>query len=71
MGLGPVTLARLEKYIEVVEGLLKGKTVEWSEESGAHKIRFLNPELGLINSKTRYLPSYQLSVQKSEPSPPS
>jgi 5,10-methylenetetrahydromethanopterin reductase len=51
MGLGPVTLARLEKYVEVVEGLLKGKTVEWSEEGGTHKIRFLNPELGLINVK--------------------
>jgi len=51
MGLGPVTQARLEKYIEVVEGLLKGKTVDWSEEGGTHKIRFLNPELGLINIK--------------------
>ena len=48
-GLGPVTLARLETYVEVVEGLLKGKTVEWSEEGGTHKIRFLNPDLGLIN----------------------
>ncbi len=51
MGLGPVPLARMEKYVEVVEGLLKGKTVEWSEEGGPHKIRFLNPELGLINLK--------------------
>ena len=51
MGLGPVTLARLEKYIQVVEGLLRGKTVEWAEEGGPHKIRFLNPELGLINLK--------------------
>jgi 5,10-methylenetetrahydromethanopterin reductase len=49
MGLGPVPLARMEKYIAVVEGLLKAKTVEWSEEGGPHKIRFLNPELGLIN----------------------
>jgi 5,10-methylenetetrahydromethanopterin reductase len=51
MGLGQIPLARLEKYVEVVEGLLKGKTVEWSEEGGTHKIRFLNPELGLINIK--------------------
>jgi 5,10-methylenetetrahydromethanopterin reductase len=51
MGLGPVTLARLEQYVRVVEGLLKGETVEWSEEGGTHKIRFLNPELGLINIK--------------------
>src|ERR1700728_1226089 len=51
MGLGQIPLARLEKYVEVVEGLLAGKTVEWSEEGGTHKIRFLNPELGLINIK--------------------
>jgi 5,10-methylenetetrahydromethanopterin reductase len=49
MGLGPVTLARLESYVHVVESLLQGKTVEWSEEGGTHKIRFLNPDLGLIN----------------------
>ena len=49
MGLGPVPLARLEKYVDVVDGLLKGKTVDWSEEGGIHKIRFLNPDLGLIN----------------------
>jgi len=51
LGLGPVTLARLEKYVEVVERLLQGKTVEWDEEDGPHKIRFLNPELELINIK--------------------
>jgi len=49
MGLGPVTLGRLEAYVRVVEGLLQGETVEWSEEGGTHKIRFLNPDLGLIN----------------------
>ena len=37
--------------MRVVEGLLQGKTVDWSEEGGTHKIRFLNPELGLINIK--------------------
>ena len=51
LGLGPVTLARLEKYVQVVEGLLAGKTVEWDEEGGTHKMRFLNPELELINIK--------------------
>jgi 5,10-methylenetetrahydromethanopterin reductase len=49
MGLGPVPLARLEKYVDVVDGLLKWKTVDWSEQGGTHKIRFLNPDLGLIN----------------------
>lgn len=51
LGLGPVTLARLEEYVRVVEGLLRGETVNWSEEGGTHKIRFLNPELELINIK--------------------
>jgi 5,10-methylenetetrahydromethanopterin reductase len=49
LGLPAVTLARLEAYVKVVEALLRGETVEWSEEDGPHKIRFLNPELGLIN----------------------
>src|SRR5215813_10878823 len=49
MGLPGVRLARLEAYIRVVQGLLQGETVEWSEDGGTHKIRFLNPELGLIN----------------------
>ena len=51
LGLRPVTLARLEEYVRVVTGLLRGETVDWSEEGGTHKIRFLNPELGLINIK--------------------
>jgi 5,10-methylenetetrahydromethanopterin reductase len=51
LGLGPVTQARLTAYVKVVEGLLRGETVEWSEEGGPHKIRFLNPELELINIK--------------------
>jgi 5,10-methylenetetrahydromethanopterin reductase len=49
MGLPAITLARLEEYLRVVTALLDGKTVEWSEEGGPHKIRFLNPELELIN----------------------
>ncbi|HUZ73525.1 MAG TPA: LLM class flavin-dependent oxidoreductase [Stellaceae bacterium] len=49
MGLPAITLARLEEYVRVVEGLLGGETVDWSEEGGTHKIRFLNPELKLIN----------------------
>ena len=49
MGLPAITLARLEEYIRVVQGLLKGELVEWRGEKGTHKIRFLNPELNLIN----------------------
>ncbi|TAL03229.1 MAG: LLM class flavin-dependent oxidoreductase [Rhodospirillaceae bacterium] len=51
MGLKPITLARMCKYIEVVQGLLAGKMVDWDEEGGTHKIRFLNPDLELINLK--------------------
>lgn len=49
MGLPAITLKRMEEYIRVVRGLLAGETVEWAEEGGPHKIRFLNPELKLIN----------------------
>ena len=49
MGLGPITLAELERYIQAVEGLLAGATVPFRHEGADHKIRFLNPELGLID----------------------
>ena len=51
MGHGAVTLARLEEYVKVVEGLLKGKTVEWSGEGKTTKVAFLDPDKGLINIK--------------------
>ena len=51
LGLGPVTRARLRKYVLVVEALLRGETVDWDEEGGVHKIKFLNPEMGIINTK--------------------
>jgi 5,10-methylenetetrahydromethanopterin reductase len=49
MGLPAITLARLEEYLRVVQALLKNETVDWSEEGGTHKIRFLNPEKKYIN----------------------
>ncbi len=49
MGLRAITLAELDTYIGVVEALLSGQTIEWQEQGRAHKIRFLNPELDLIN----------------------
>jgi 5,10-methylenetetrahydromethanopterin reductase len=49
VGMKAITLKRLEDYIRVVRGLLARETVEWVEEGAAHKIRFLNPELGLVN----------------------
>lgn len=49
MGLRAITLAQIEDYVGVVRGLLAGETVEWSARGRSRKIRFLNPELELIN----------------------
>jgi len=49
MGLKPMPLADLREYIRVVRALLAGETVEWSVENTTRKIRFLNPDAGLIN----------------------
>jgi len=51
MGLGAVKLAEMEEYIRVVSGLLRGETVETPIEGKRRKIRFLNPEIGLINTR--------------------
>src|SRR5437868_9556687 len=51
MGLNAVKLADMEEYIRVVYGLLNGETVETPIEGKLRKIRFLNPEIGLINNK--------------------
>jgi len=51
MGLGAVRLAEMEEYVRVVYGLLHGETVETPVEGKRRKIRFLNPEIGLINTK--------------------
>jgi 5,10-methylenetetrahydromethanopterin reductase len=52
MGLGAMKLADMEEYIRVVYALLNGETTEAEVDPGVNKkIRFLNPELGLINIK--------------------
>src|ERR1700746_1327955 len=51
MGLGAVKLAEMEEYIRVVYGLLNNETVETAIEGKRRKIRFLNAEIGLINTK--------------------
>jgi 5,10-methylenetetrahydromethanopterin reductase len=53
MGLGPMKLSEMREYIRVVYGLLKGEIVEWELEGQRKKIRFLNPELGMINLADR------------------
>jgi len=51
MGLGAMRLADLEAYIHTVYALLREETVEAEIEGHRRKIRFLNPELGLINTR--------------------
>src|SRR3954452_1644596 len=51
MGLNAIKLADMEEYIRVVYGLLGHETVETPIEGKRRKIRFLNPEVGLINIK--------------------
>jgi 5,10-methylenetetrahydromethanopterin reductase len=49
MGLGAVKLSDMEEYIRVVQGLWRRETIEADVEGKQRLIRFLNPELGLIN----------------------
>jgi 5,10-methylenetetrahydromethanopterin reductase len=49
MGLPAISLARLEQYVRVVDALLHGETVDWSEDGAPHPIRFMCPELKLVN----------------------
>ena len=51
MGMGAIKLADMEEYIRVVYALLSGATVETAIEGRRRKIRFLNPEIGLFNTK--------------------
>jgi len=50
MGLSAMKLADMEEYIRVVYALLNGETVETEIEGKQRKIRFLNPEIGLIDT---------------------
>jgi 5,10-methylenetetrahydromethanopterin reductase len=50
MGLGAVPMRAMEDYIRVVQALLRRETVETEIEGEHRKIRFLNPELNLINT---------------------
>lgn len=49
MGTGAMKLADMEAYIHTVQGLLGGETVDFDFEGAPRTVRFLNPELGLIN----------------------
>ncbi len=51
MGMDAIKLAELAEYVRVVYALLREETVEAELEGARRKIRFLNPEFGLINTK--------------------
>ncbi|MEM8661248.1 MAG: LLM class flavin-dependent oxidoreductase [Pseudomonadota bacterium] len=49
MGQNAVPLKQTRRYIETVQAMLRGETTEWLDSNVPHKVRFLEPELGLIN----------------------
>lgn len=51
MGFGAVKIKAMETYIEQVYGLLRGEIVDFEMEGQRRKIRFLNPELDLFNTR--------------------
>jgi 5,10-methylenetetrahydromethanopterin reductase len=51
MGFGAVKMKAMETYITQVYGLLRGETVDFEMEGERRKIRFLNPELDLFNTR--------------------
>ena len=57
MGLGAVKLADMEAYIRVIQALWRNETVVLEVEGQSKKIRYLNPDLGLINI-TDPIPTY-------------
>jgi 5,10-methylenetetrahydromethanopterin reductase len=51
MGFGAMKLKDMETYIRQVYALLRGETVDFEMEGETRKIRFLNPELDLFNTR--------------------
>ena len=49
MGLGAIPLESTRVYVDRVQRMLRGETIEWDFEGKRRKIRFLNPDLGLID----------------------
>ncbi len=49
MGQSAMKLKDMETYINDVKGLLAGEIIDWRSEGKVHPVRFLNPDLGLIN----------------------
>jgi 5,10-methylenetetrahydromethanopterin reductase len=51
MGLGPVKLDDMRRYIAIVQRLLAGETLDWDFEGKRRTIRFLSPDIGVVNMK--------------------
>ena len=51
MGFGAIKIRDMEAYVHQVYGLLRRETVDFEMEGQKKKIRFLNPELPLFNTK--------------------
>jgi alkanesulfonate monooxygenase SsuD/methylene tetrahydromethanopterin reductase-like flavin-dependent oxidoreductase (luciferase family) len=51
MGFGAIKVKDMESYVQQVYGLLRRETVEFEMEGQRKKIRFLNPELPLFNTR--------------------
>ena len=50
MGFSAMKVKAFETYIDQVQALLRGEIVEFEMEGERRKIRFLNPDFGLINT---------------------
>src|SRR5262249_47603350 len=48
---GLVRLADMRRYIEQVQRLIAGETVEWQFEGARRKMRFLSPDIGVVNNR--------------------
>src|SRR5216684_7239135 len=51
MGFGAIKIKDMETYVHQVYGLLRHETIAFEMEGQHRKIRFLNPELPLFNTK--------------------
>jgi 5,10-methylenetetrahydromethanopterin reductase len=51
MGVGPVKLGDMQRYIDQVQRLIAGEMVELPFEGRDRKIRFLSPDIGVVNMK--------------------
>ena len=49
MGLAPLRIAEMGEYVRIMQTLLAGDTAEMELEGRQRRVRFLNPEAGMIN----------------------